>query len=292
MKNILLVILIFSSELFSQELNCKVDVNFESLPVNNRELLADFGAVVESYMNTTRFTNEDWGMKIDCTISIFFISAGSDVDYSAQMVVVSQRPIFQSTNNSPMLTVNDGQWQFKYQKGQAMYPNQTTFDPLTSFLDFYAMIIIGMDSDSFEEFGGTPYFKRAQDIVNLGNSSSSNFGWQSSSSVYSRWGLVNDILSEKYAMFRSAIFDYHQYGIDSFNRNKETAYQNIKHLVDVLWEMYEKTGSINSVYVRTFFDAKNGEIIEYLKSKPDSELFNRLKKIDPPHSSKYESVMP
>jgi len=243
-------------------------------------------------MNTTRFTNEDWAEKIDCSISIFFISAGSDIDYSAQIVVVSQRPIYQSTNNSPILTVNDGQWQFKYQKGQAMYPNQTTFDPLTSFLDFYAMIIIGMDADTFEEFGGTPYLKRAQDIVNLGATSGSNFGWLSSSSVYSRWGLVNDILSEKYAKFRSAIFDYHQYGIDSFNKNEETAYQNIKHLIDVLWEMYEKAGSINSVYVKTFFDAKNGEIIEYVKSKPDSELFARLKKIDPPHSSKYDAVMP
>lgn len=292
MKKIFFLLLVLSAKVFSQELHCKVDVNFESLPVNNRELLADFANVVENYMNTTRFTNEDWAMKIECSMSIFFISAGSDIDYTAQVVIVSQRPVYQSSNNSPILTVNDGQWQFKYQKGQALYANQSTFDPLTSFLDFYAMIIIGMDADTFEEFGGTPYFKRAQDIVNLGAVSSSNLGWLSSSAVYSRWGLVNDILSEKYAKFRSAIFDYHQYGIDSFNKNKETAYQNIKHLIDVLWEMYERTGSINSVYVRTFFDAKNGEIIEYLKSKPESELFARLKKIDPPHSSKYDSVMP
>jgi hypothetical protein len=243
-------------------------------------------------MNTTRFTNEDWGLKIDCTLSIFFISAGSDVDYSAQIVVVSQRPINQSTKNTSMLTLNDGQWQFKYQKGQAMYPNQTTFDPLTSLLDFYAMIIIGMDMDTFEYLGGTTYFKRAQDIVNLGNTSSSNLGWQSSSSVYSRWGLLNDILSEKYSAFRGAIFSYHQYGLDSFSKNGDAALQNIINLIDVLWEMYEKTGNINSVFVRTFFDAKHGEIIDYLKSKPNEEIFAKLKKIDPPHSSKYDAVIP
>ena len=56
--------------------------------------------VIENYMNTTRFTNEDWGQKIDCSMSIFFTSAGSDVDYSAQIVIVSQRPIYRSTNNS------------------------------------------------------------------------------------------------------------------------------------------------------------------------------------------------
>ena len=33
----------------AQELNCTVTVNYEGLAVNNRELLIDFGSVVESY---------------------------------------------------------------------------------------------------------------------------------------------------------------------------------------------------------------------------------------------------
>jgi hypothetical protein len=224
-------------------------------------------------------------------MSIFFTGASSDVDYSAQIVVVSQRPIYKSTKNSPILTVNDGQWQFKYQKGQALYSNQTTFDPLTSFLDYYALIIIGMDMDTFELSGGTVYFKRAQDIVNLGSNSGSSLGWQSSSATYSRWGLVNDILSTTYSFFRNSIFDYH-YGIDIFGQNKQLGQPKIAGLVNVLWVMYEKIGSINSVYVRTFFDAKHGELIDYLRDYPDPELFSKLKKIDPPHSSKYDAAMP
>ena len=291
MKYTLLIFFFFSVTSFAQELNCRVDVNFESLPVNNRELLTDFQGVIENYMNTTRFTELDWGLKIDCSLSIFFTGASSDVDYSAQIVIISQRPVFKSTNNSPVLTVNDGQWQFKYQKGQALYSNQTTFDPLTSFLDYYALIIIGMDMDTFEPLGGTVYFKRAQDIVNLGSNSGSSLGWQSSSSVYNRWGLVNEILSATYSFFRNSIFDYH-YGIDIFAQNKQLGQQKIAGLVNVLWIMYEKLGSINSVYVRTFFDAKSGEIIEHLKDYPDPEIFSKLKKIDPPHSSKYDAVMP
>jgi len=291
MKYTVLIFLFFSAASFAQELNCRVDVNFQSLPVNNRELLTEFAGVIENYVNTTRYTNEDYAQKIDCSMSIFFTSAGSDVDYSAQIVIVSQRPVFRSTKNSPVLTVNDGQWQFKYQKGQALYSNQTTFDPLTSFIDYYALIIIGMDMDTFEPGGGTVFFKRAQDIVNLGSNSASSLGWQSSSSTYSRWGLVNEILSATYSFFRNSIFDYH-YGIDIFSQNKQLGQQKIAGLVNVLWIMYEKLGSINSVYVRTFFDSKSGEIIDYLKDYPDPELFSKLKKIDPPHSSKYEEVMP
>ena len=205
MKYTLLIFFFFSVISFAQELNCSVDANYQSLPVNNRELVTDFAGIIENYMNTTRFTNEDWGQKIDCSMSIFFTGASSDIDYSAQIVIISQRPVFKSTNNSPVLTVNDGQWQFKYQKGQALYSNQTTFDPLTSFLDYYALIIIGMDMDTFELLGGTVYFKRAQDIVNLGSNSGASLGWQSSSAAYSRWGLVNDILSTTYSFFRNSI---------------------------------------------------------------------------------------
>lgn len=291
MKLNLIIFLLFNITILAQELNCRVEVNYENLPVNNRELLSDFAGVVENYLNTTRYTNNDYAQKIDCSVSIFFTGASSDIDYSAQIVVVSQRPIYQSTNNSPILTVNDGQWQFKYQRGQALYPNQTTFDPLTSFLDYYALIIIGMDSDTFESFGGTPNFKRAQDIVNLGSNSGNNFGWQSSSSVYSRWGLINDILSERYAAFRGAIFDYH-YGIDIFAQNKQLGQQKISQLVDILYDMYQKSGSLNSVYVRTFFDAKSGEIIDYLRDYSDPEIFSKLKKIDPPHSAKYDELTP
>jgi hypothetical protein len=291
MKYTSLLILFFSANIISQELNCRVEANYQNLPVNNRELLTEFAGVIENYMNTTRFTNEDFAQKIDCSLSIFFTGASSDVDYSAQIVIVSQRPIFNSTKNSPILTVNDGQWQFKYQKGQALYSNQTTFDPLTSFLDFYANIIIGMDADTFEEFGGTVYFKRALDIANTASTSITNFGWLPSSSVYNRNGLVTEILNSKYSFFRSSLFDYH-YGLDYYSKDKQLGQQKMVSLIEVLWKMYEKIGSLNSVYVRTFFDAKHGEIVDYLKDYPDKEIFTKLKKIDPPHTSKYDAAIP
>jgi hypothetical protein len=291
MKKIFLFLFILTTTTLAQELNCRVDVNFENVSVRNRELLADFATVIESYLNTNKFTDDSWDAKIDCALSIFFISASSDFDYSAQIVVVSQRPVYQSTNNSQVLKINDGQWQFRYERGQALYAGQSTFDPLTSLLDYYAQIIIGFDYDTWEEFGGTKYFQRAQDIVNLGATSGASFGWQSSSSPYNRWGLVNDILSEKYADFRSSIFDYH-YGIDIYDQNKELAQQKMAALVNTLYEMYEKSGGINSVFIRTFFDAKNGEIINYLRDYPDPTIFPKLKNIDPPHSAGYDAAMP
>jgi hypothetical protein len=292
MKKILLIIFLSAQVYFAQELDCKVIVNYESLPVVNRELLAGFANVVEDYMNMTRFTDEDWaGPKIPCTFNIFFTGASSEVNYSAQVVVVSQRPIYNTINFSPMLTLNDNNWSFTYERGQSLYSNQSTFDPLTSFLDYYANIIIGYDMDSYYELGGSPYYSKAFNIVNLGSSGAYSSGWQASSSTsYSRWNLVSDLQNEKYRPFREAFYNYHYNGLDIFLERQDIALEQIKNLVETLEEMRAKV-NLNTVIIKAFFDAKNGEIADYLRHTNDPKIFETLKRIDPTHASRYDDAI-
>ena len=288
MKKIFFIIFLYSTLNLAQELNCNVIVNYESLPVNNRELLAGFGNAIEAYMNSTQFSGSAWGQKIDCTINIFFTGAGSDVDYTAQAVIVSTRPVLNSERQSPILTINDPTWSFRYEKNQALY-SQTSFDPLTSFLDFYANMIIGFDAETFERFGGNPYFRRAFDIVNLGNSSPYSRGWERSGTSYSRWGLCEDLLSDRFRPFREAFFVYH-YGIDEMQINRSAAQSKIADLITTLDDM-RKRMEINSVLTRTFFDSKFGEIIESLRGYADIEIVAALKRIDPAHSARYDDIL-
>lgn len=276
---------------FGQELNCRVTVNYEGLAVNNRELLADFSSVVESYMNTTQFTSEQWdGLKIDCSLTIFFTSAANETDYSAQVVIVSTRPVFKSTRQTPMLTISDANWSFRYVPNQALYANQATFDPLTSFLDFYANIIIGFDWETWSDLGGTPYFKKAFDILNLSVSSPYKKGWEQSSASYSKWGLCNDLLNDKYRSFREALFEYH-YGVDEYQIRKKDGQDKLVNMITVLEDMQKKVGITNSVLIKQFFDTKNGEFVELLRDYPDNGVFARLKKIDPSHAAKYDEMI-
>lgn len=282
-------ILLLSSVTLAQELNCKVTVNYESIPVVNRELLADFAQTIEDYLNKTRFSEKWEGDKIECAFNIFFIGASSDVNYSAQAVITSQRPVFNSEKNSLMLSINDGQWSFIYEKNQTLYPTQSVFDPLTSFLDYYAYIIIGSDMDSYDELAGNPFFTKAFDIVNLGANSGFRTGWEKSSSSYSRRGLVEDLLNEKYRPFREAYFHYHYNGLDIMTDKKPHAIKNIIKLVDIL-EVLRSKVDINSVLLKTFFDSKSGEIIESFKTYSDKSIFKKLRKIDPSHALKYDEA--
>lgn len=294
MKSFLITILFITSltiATLAQELNCKVTLSTEGIQTQNKELLATFDQTIADYMNKTRFTSERWeGRRIDCAMNILITSANESNNYTAQVVITSQRPIYKSLNNSLMLSINDGAWTFKYEKDQQLQQNQSVYDPITSYLDYYANLIIGLDFDSYEKLGGTRFFSKSLDLVNLGASSQFSNGWQNSSAAYSRRGLVEDLINEKFRAFREAYFDYHYNGIDVFQFKQEPALQNIVKLVNTLDNMRTKI-DLRSVLLRVFFDAKNGELAQYLKALPNRDIFKTLKKIDPAHSSKYDEAM-
>jgi hypothetical protein len=286
----LIIFLIFFIELNAQELNCRVTVNYEGLQIRNRELLSDFASIIENYLNSTQFTNEPWdGEKIDCSFNIFFTGASSDVDYTAQVVIVSTRPVFKDDRQSPMLTINDANWSFKYERGQALYSNQAVYDPITSFLDFYSHLIIGWDFDSWSELGGNANYQKAFNIVNLGINSNFRKGWERSFDAYNRTRLIDDLLNEKFRPFREAFYEYH-YGVDYYQVDRIQSQKHITNLINVLANMRTKM-DINSVLIRTFFDTKYGEIVDLLRDYPDKSIVDKLKLIDPSHISKYNELL-
>ncbi len=292
MKKIIFLFFFYTAVITAQELDATVEINTEQLPVAARERLENFKYQVQDYLNNNKFTRQPWeGEKIKCNFNIFFTGADNEISYGAQLVVVSQRPIEGTLLNSLMINILDNSWLFQYEKNQSMYFQQTDFNPLTSLLDFYAYIIIGFDMDSYYRLGGTEYFSKALEIAVRGGSTKFSEGWQSESSTYNRRGLVDDLVNAKFQQLRSDIFDYHYNGIDIFNtEEKQTAIKNISKLVLNLYKIKDQISS-RSVFMKVFFDAKAGEIAQYLKDYPDKEIYNYLKKLDPPHISKYDEAL-
>ena len=52
-----------------------------------------------------------------------------------------------------MLLVQDGSWSFIYEENEPFYFNPHEFNPLLSFLDYYAYTILGLDMDSYVSQG-------------------------------------------------------------------------------------------------------------------------------------------
>lgn len=289
-----LVFIISFSFAKAQELEAEVTINYEQLPTGAKDRLDNFKYQIQDYLNNNKFTGQAWeGERIKCNFNIFFTAWGNETSYSAQLVVSSQRPIEGTSFSSLMLTILDNKWMFNYEKNQAMYFNQTDFDPLLSLLDFYAYIIIGFDMDSFYKLGGSDYFSKALDIAVRGGSSKFAEGWQSESTSYNRRGLVDNLMNAKYQQLRMDSFDYHYNGIDLIRdpQSSEIAMGNIIKLITNLYKVKDNIDA-RSVFIKVFFDAKAGEIAEYIKNYHDKEnLVNMLKRVDPAHTTKYEEAL-
>lgn len=298
----LLIILSFvvSQTALGQELNATVTADYRNLPVMNKESLIRFAEDIQTYLNSNKFSGADWSYdRINCTFNIAVATAQDEVNYTGQIVVTSQRKIYKSLDFSPMLRVFDNTWNFAYEKNQTFYYNPQVFNSITSLLNYYALLIIGLECDSWEKLSGTTFFSRASDISLMAQSSSTSSGWISNTGNFNRRDLVENLLSEKYRVIREGVGDYH-YAIDMYaqkniNTAKRDVYvqksqEKIIAFLKLLESLQSKIES-RSLYLRTFFDAKYGEIIDRLRGLKDKDIYKTLKLIDPAHTAKYDEAM-
>jgi hypothetical protein len=276
----------------AQELNCEVSVNIDNITSGQRDYLRPFEADVKKYLNNNRYTDEDLGgEKIDCSMTIFFLSGAND-KYTAQVVVVSQRPIYtgndKSGKNTQVIRILDDRWDFPYVPNQPMSKDDYRFDPLASFLDFYAYLIIGLDLETYTSLSGARYFQKALNICNLATASSFANGWQSAAGSYSRFGFIDELENMKYQPFREAFNSYHFDGLDLLATQPQAGQAAMIKAIETIADLRKKQNP-RSILVKSFFDSKYLEIADDFLSWLDRSVYDRLSAADPPHQGTYDT---
>ena len=290
------LVFIITPFLVSQELNCKVTINIESIQSSQRDYLRNFTSDIERYLNNTRFTNEDLdGENISCNMEIFFKSGTSDNRYQVQVVIASQRPVYtvypdrieKSDRTTPILRILDNNWEFTYMPNQRMNHDEMIFDPLTGFLDFYAYLIIGYDLETYIPMSGNSCFQKALNIVRLAANSAAGNDWKQTSASYSKFGITDELTNMKYDSFRSALNNYHYDGIDLLATEPKKAQDNILNTLESINEVRNRQNR-TSVIVKQFFDTKFREIAEAFQTYPDRSVYDKLSIYDEEHRSTYQ----
>ncbi len=291
MIRIFTLILVISSAAVAQ-IDCDVTVNFDNVS-KIQDRLQSFEQDIENYINSNRWTSEDLGgEKIACTINIFFVAASSENSYQAQAFIASTRPIFigskRSDRQSIMLRVFDDKWEFTYDKGQTLQRNDSQFDALTDFLDFYMYMIVGFDFDSYDLLGGSPYFQKALTLIN--QAPASGKGWErGTASTYSKFSIADEMNNPKNRPFREGYFLYHYKGLDLLATKPEIAYENMLTLVKNI-SVLKKTANPRAIIFRTFFETKYEELAEVFRGYPDLSAYQLLISVDPAHINAYEQA--
>ncbi len=289
----LLFLLLITTSYGLSQIECDVTINYQSVSFA-ADRLQNFENDLENYINSQRWTTDDLGgEKIKCTINIFFTAASDDNRYSAQAFIGSQRPIFAGKNpsgkNTSMVRIFDDKWDFTYVKGQPLFKNDTQFDPLTDFIDFYMYLILGFDYDSYQPGSGTPFFQKSYTMCNQAPSSAS--GWdRATGSAYSKYGLIEDILNPKFQPFREGFYLYYFKGLDLLATKPEKAYANMIQLLNNIAQL-KKTSNPRSVLFKIFFEAKYGELADVFKGYSDRSVYQLLVSIDQAHQAAYDEAV-
>jgi len=281
----------------SQELSCLVSINSNQLAASNKEIFNTLQESVTDFMNNTVWTNNVFEVneRIECNLMINLTREVSTGDYQATLSVQARRPVYGSSYTTVMLNYQDENVQFKYNEYDPMeFSENAHLNNLTSILAYYAYIIIGLDYDSFSLLGGTPYFQKAEKIVNNAQSSA-NTGWKAfeSDGRKNRYWLVNNFLDEGYKPLRQFVYTYHRQGLDLLDKSVEQGRLAIKDAIINLERFSNDKPDPFMHLFEVIMQAKADEIALVFSEAPKEDktrIYTIMSKVDPANSSKYASL--
>lgn len=286
------LILLISNSIFSQELNCRVEVIADKVPQTNKQIFVTLKSAMTDFMNNTQFTSTSYSReeRIECNF-VFVVQKYEDNVITGTLQVLSSRPVYNSTYSTPVLNFKDNQVSFKYIEFEPLTYSENSFSgDLVGVMSFYANLIIGLDNDTFSKLSGTNSLQKANNFVNMAQQSG-GIGWKQSEKSINRYFLITDILSNSFVAYREAMYDYHMKGMDVMMNNPIDA----KNAISAAISKFENVNSYrpNALPTRVFFDTKTDEIISVFSGGPEFKkqpLIDVLNKVYPLFSGKWNKI--
>jgi hypothetical protein len=291
MTKFVLLLLMCCGVIQAQQLNCTVTIDAQKVNNANQQVFKTLETALNEFVNKTDWTGQalQQNERVNCSMYITISNYSSD-QFTATIQVQSSRRIYNSTYSSPVLNLNDKDFNFSYTEFENLTYNPTSYDSnLVSVLSFYCYIILGMDADTFiPEYGGT-YYKEALNISNVAQQGGYK-GWNQSDGPLCRFALINDLMSPMYLEIKQSTFQYYL-GLDTMHKDLKKAKEIIKGSLLNL----EKLNSTkpNSYLLRLFMDSKSDEIVSIFSGGPNitiSDLVDSLNKTSPLNASKWQLI--
>lgn len=284
-----------ASVVSAQELNCSVSLNRQALSGTEYEFLDDLRDEIDRYLRRA-WTEAvvDPREQIDCQVQITITAAPSQTTFQGQVVLLTQRPIYGTAQTSTTLRLSDSDWTFSYTRGQALIYDPNRFDALTSLLDFYALIMVGTDADTFRPLGGTPQFERARRIADIAIADPSSFSqsWGGDTGEErSRFTLVQEMLDPIFEPLRQAQFDYHFGVLDPFVDAPEEAWDRGLAVLQSLNDLYTQFNR-RRYATDVFYGAKYQELTDLFRDAPvRNQAYALLAEMDAAHIGTYDALV-
>ncbi|TCD26612.1 DUF4835 family protein [Pedobacter psychrodurus] len=291
-KIVWILLLVGLGKLQAQELNARVTLLAPQVSNISKPTLDALQKTIRDFLNNNKFSNESYKPqeRIECSFVITINSWDGGSGYAAEAQIQSSRPVFNSSYNSTLLNMSDKNFDFNFNDGATIdFSDQNYISNISALLTYYAYTIIGMDKDSFSKMGGTPYYKKAQNIINLAQASG-NTGWKAADGLRNRFWFNENVLNPIFSELRNFIYSYHLSGLDQLTDNDKGLTQIVAALPALQQMDKQKLGSI---FPNVYFASKAEEVTNVLSKLNGQErmkAYNMLAEIDPANIGKYEGL--
>lgn len=277
----------------AQELNTRVQVMAPTVANINKRNLEVLQNTIREFLNSNKWSNETYtpAERIECNFVITITAWDGNSAYKAEAQIQSSRPVYNTAYNSTLLNISDKDFDFNYNEGQSLdFSDQNFISNLSSLLGFYAYTIIGLDKDSFSKLGGSIFYNKAQNILNVAQVSG-NKGWKAFDGLRNRYWLNENLQNKSFEELRQFIYDYHFNGLDRLQEDQTKGAKNILSMLSDLKQMDKQ--KLGSIFPNMYLATKADEIVNILSRRdPQDKIkaYNLLSEIDPANIKKYEAL--
>ncbi|HMS29488.1 MAG TPA: DUF4835 family protein [Saprospiraceae bacterium] len=289
-----LVCLVCSPLVRSQELLAKVRVNAPNLVISDKNIFVQMENNIREFLNSQKWTDDKFenNEKIKCSFQ-FNISGdlGNNL-YTADIQVQSTRPVFNSTYETTLLKISDNAVQFTFDPYKPIENSKSTYyDNLSSVLTYYALLIVAMDYESFGIEGGDSYLNSLKNMINTmpSNGIAADKKWQNKIDLsYNRYKLIETLKDPRMKLFRRVYYEYHRLCLDGMEKDKDNARRIMTNAIEDLVKL--NTEFPNTWALQIFVNAKSNELVEIYKQAPLQEkqrIYQALLLLDPSNNSAY-----
>lgn len=273
-----------------QVFDVTVEVNTSQISTTDYDYLRELGPLIREYLETNSWTEDRFEEQERIKVSLqIVINSVEQRRFHASMIISTERPVYNTMQVTPLLIVNENNWNFEFNRGQSLLHDTYQYHDIASVLDFYAYLILGFDYDTFSEMGGEEFFRSARRIADMGQTSGSD--WTSSAHSRSRHDLVSQVLNPNYESFRKALYQYHRHGLDLFIAQPDRSRDHILESFEMIREAQRQT--TERYLFDLLFTAKHREfraIFMDADTQRRLEAYNLLTTIDDSRISEYERL--
>ena len=262
----------------AQELQVKVNINHSQIQGTDASVFENLQQTMEQFLNERSWTDLQFQKNecIQASLNITVNKYNRDENrFECTALIQANRPVFNSAYTTTLYNNRDANFNFDFQQfDQLNFVEENVDNQLTALLAYYAMLIIGLDLDSFAPMGGTDVLQRCLVLVN--NAQNLGFpGWKSFEDNRNRFAIINDYLDEAMKPFRQLQYDYYRKGLDEMANNAERGRTEISTAIEDDLQKAHQDKPL-SLLPQIWTDYKKDELANIYKGKGTQKEKQRI----------------